>query len=155
MSAMGQISHTQIQAKVFEFALIDLVFSKRASFQPLWTVDSWAKFLIWLALNCGLPGDRESLELFADALGTHLTTKMRRIFFERTLSDLDVRLIADPADENVLIFPGSGGRQITKDEANQTLEKVGLTERVPIDRTYWQVHDAMILIPWKSQESDI
>ena len=57
---MEQISRTSIQAKAFEFALIELIYSKRDSFQPLWSVDSWVKFLIWLSLNCGLPGDKES-----------------------------------------------------------------------------------------------
>ena len=58
-----------IQSKVFEFAYSELVRSHRDSFQPLWTVDSWVKVLIWLALNCGLSGDRESLEIFSQALG--------------------------------------------------------------------------------------
>ena len=49
---MEQISRTSIQAKAFEFALLELIYSKRDSFQPLWSVDSWAKFLIWLSLCC-------------------------------------------------------------------------------------------------------
>ncbi len=64
---MEKISYSKIQAKVFDFALTDMILSKRDSFEPLWTVDSWAKFLIWMALNCGLSGERESLEYFADA----------------------------------------------------------------------------------------
>jgi len=60
MSSMEQISQTSIQAKVFEFALTELIYSKRDSFQPLWSIDSWVKFLIWLSLNCGLSGDKDS-----------------------------------------------------------------------------------------------
>jgi len=75
---MEQISRTSIQAKAFEFALMELIYSKRDSFQPLWSVDSWVKFLIWLSLNCGLSGDKESLELFAQAMGSPLTSRMRK-----------------------------------------------------------------------------
>ena len=82
---MEQISRTSIQAKAFEFALLELIYSKRDSFQPLWSVDSWAKFLIWLSLNCGLSGDKESLELFAKSMGSPLTSRMRKIFFESAL----------------------------------------------------------------------
>ena len=63
---MEQISRTSIQAKAFEFALLELIYSKRDSFQPLWSVDSWAKFLIWLSLNCGLSGEKESLEMLIE-----------------------------------------------------------------------------------------
>ena len=149
---MAQISYTKIQAQVFNFALTDLVLNKRDSFQPLWTVDSWAKFLIWMALNCGLSGGRESLEDFADALGPNLTRRMRKIFFERTYEDLGLYLIADPAEKNVLILPITGERAITKDEANKTLESVALIERVVLDRKRWQVLDAVIAIPWHASE---
>ena len=54
MSAMDQSQQTFIQAKIFDFALIELVQSHRDSFQPLWTVDSWVKFQIWMALNLSL-----------------------------------------------------------------------------------------------------
>ena len=76
---------SNIQAKMFDFAISELVRNQRETFEPIWTVDSWAKFLIWRALNCGLSGERKSLELFAESLGPQLTIRMRRIFFERTL----------------------------------------------------------------------
>ena len=79
---MEQISRTSIQAKAFEFALLELIYSKRDCFQPLWSVDSWVKFLIWLSLNCGLSGDKENLELFAKAMGFPLTRRMRKIFLK-------------------------------------------------------------------------
>ncbi|MED5469940.1 MAG: protein phosphatase, partial [Cyanobacteriota bacterium] len=37
------------QGKLVDFALAELVRQHRDSFQPLWTVDSWAKLLIWMA----------------------------------------------------------------------------------------------------------
>ena len=58
---------TSLQAKVFDFAIAELVLLHRERFKPLWTVESWVKFLIWMALNCGLSGEKESLELFAKA----------------------------------------------------------------------------------------
>ena len=65
---MKNTDQSNIQANMFDFALSELVRSQRNSFEPIWTVDSWVKFLIWISLNCGLPGDRQSLENFADAL---------------------------------------------------------------------------------------
>ena len=85
---MEQSHQTNIQAKFFDFALVELVHKHRDSFQPLWTVDSWVKFLIWLTLNCGLSGERESIELFVEALGARLTSRMRKVFFERHVDDL-------------------------------------------------------------------
>ena len=81
---MQNANETRLQAKVFDFALAELVLEHRTSFDPLWTVDSWVKFLIWMALNCGLSGEKDSLEFFANALGAPLSSRMRRIFFERT-----------------------------------------------------------------------
>ena len=78
----------RVQATLFDFAILELIRQNRTSFEPLWTVDSWAKLMIWLALNCGLSGDRDSLEQFGSALGAPLTSRMRRVFFERELSDL-------------------------------------------------------------------
>ena len=57
---MDQFQETSLQARVFDFAIAELVFQHRTGFDPLWTVDSWVKFLIWLALNCGLSGERET-----------------------------------------------------------------------------------------------
>jgi hypothetical protein len=42
-----------LQAALVDFAIGELVRQHRESFGPLWTVESWAKLLIWLALNCG------------------------------------------------------------------------------------------------------
>ncbi len=139
-----------LQAKIFDFALTDLVIRHRNSFEPFWTLDSWAKFLIWMTLNCGLSGEGESLELFADALGPSLSKRMRRIFFERTLENLSIRLMADPAESKVLVMSLRGASQITEDQAALALDRVGLVQRVELDRSSWEVFDAMISIPWKS-----
>ena len=75
---MKNTNQANIQAKIFDFALSELVRNQRESFEPIWTVDSWVKLLIWLSLNCGFSGERESLEIFANALGAPLTIKMRK-----------------------------------------------------------------------------
>jgi hypothetical protein len=45
-----------LQATLVDFALAELVRQHRESFPPLWSAESWAKLLIWLALNCGCNG---------------------------------------------------------------------------------------------------
>ena len=152
MSAMDQSQQTLIQAKVFDFALGELVRKHRNSFQPLWTVDSWVKFLIWLTLNCELSGERESIELFANALGPRLTGRMRRIFFERTDDNLALKLMADPADQKVLIMPIGASSLVPFDQAEQLLDHVELRQRVEPDQALWQELDAVIAIPWQSLE---
>jgi len=72
-----------LQATLVDFALAELVRAHRLSFQPLWSAESWAKLLIWLALNCGCSGDEASLRTFAEALGAVQTGRLRRLFFER------------------------------------------------------------------------
>jgi len=151
---MEQISRTSIQAKAFEFALLELIYSKRDSFQPLWSVDSWAKFLIWLSLNCGLSGNKESLELFAKAMGSPLTSRMRRIFFERVLEDLSLHVMADPSETNVLIMPITLDKVINNNEVIQALQMIGLSEKVSLSSSSWKRHDSIISIPWKVK-SDI
>ena len=148
---MEQISRTSIQAKAFEFALAELIYSKRDSFQPLWSVDSWVKFLIWLSLNCGLSGEKESLELFAKAMGSSLTIRMRKIFFERALDDLSLHLIADPAEAQVLIMPLSLEKRIKNDDVVQALEIVRLSNQVSLDSALWKRHDSIVSIPWKAK----
>ena len=151
---MEQISRTSIQAKAFEFALLELIYSKRDSFQPLWSVDSWVKFLIWLSLNCGLSGEKESLELFANAMGSLLTRRMRKIFFERSLEDLSLHVIADPADAQVLIMPLTPEKKIVNNDVVQALKVVGLAKKVLLDSTLWKRHDSIVSIPWTAK-SDI
>ncbi len=151
---MEQISRISIQAKAFEFALLELIYSKRDSFQPLWTIDSWVKFLIWLSLNCGLSGDKESLEFFAKAMGSPLTRRMRKIFFERALEDLSLHVMADPAEEQVLIMPLSADKTIKNNDVVQALQRIRLSEKVSLSSSSWERHNSILSIPWKLK-SDI
>ncbi len=143
-----------IQAKVVDFALAELVRQHRESFQPLWTVDSWVKFLIWIALNCGLPGERESLELFANSLGSRMISRMRRLFFERTLENLEIKIMADPAERQVLLMPLAGQTSISSKDAVQALEEVALADQILMDTSRWQYLDAVLVIPWKVSETE-
>ena len=151
---MEQISRISIQAKVFEFALIELIYSKRATFLPLWSIDSWVKFLIWLSLNCGLSGEKESLELFAKAMGSSLTTRMRKVFFERAVVDLSLHILADPAEDQVLIMPMDGHKRILDNEVAQALQTIGLSHKVSLSPAAWDRHDLIVSIPWNTK-SDI
>ena len=141
----------RLQATLFDFAVLELIRQHRESFAPLWTVDSWAKLLIWLALNCGLAGVRDSWEHFASALGAPLTSRLRRVFFERDLGDLELQVLADPAEQQVLVLP-----QVAADPAlleiervARALERVGLLDRVVPDRSRWQQLDGVVAIPWE------
>ena len=151
---MEQISRTSIQAKVFEFALLELIYSKRDSFQPLWSVDSWVKFLIWLSLNCGLSGEKESLEKFAEAMGSPLTSRMRKIFFERALEDLSLHVMADPSEAQFLIMPIALDKSINDNDVVQALKTIGLSDKVSLSSAAWERHDSIVSIPWKVK-SDI
>ena len=142
----------RLQATLFDFAIGELVRQHRDSFAPLWTAESWAKLMIWLALNCGCPGDEAGLRAFAEALGPVVTSRMRRLFFERELDDLELRLMADPAEQQVLLLP-CGALEALEDPARlrQALERVGLLERVVADPARWQRLDALVAIPWKPE----
>ena len=154
MSSMEQSQQTQIQAKLFEFSLFEMVRRHRDAFQPLWTVDSWVKFLIWMTLNCGLSGERESIDLFVNALGSRLSTRMRKIFFERNCEELALQLIADPAESNVLIVSLSGSLSVNIDQLEPVLDQVGLLEKIELDKSLWQKLDGVIALPWKPLDNN-
>ena len=143
----------QLQGTLVDFALMELIRQHRESFQPLWTVDSWAKLLIWLALNCGLSGERDSLEQFAKALGAPLTSRLRRVFFERELGDLELQVLADPAEQQVLVLSQvpEDASVLHLDQVAKALERVGLTGRV-VERARWQQLDGVMTIPWSSTD---
>ena len=142
---------SRLQATLVDFAIAELVRQHRDSFQPLWTAEAWAKFLIWLALNCGCSGDQQGLEAFALALGPVLTGRMRRVFFERELEDLDLQVMADPAERQVLVLPmGPALGAMDPVGVAQALEKVGLMDRITADPNAWQQRDALVVIPWDS-----
>lgn len=142
---------SRLQATLVDFAIAELVRQHRDSFQPLWTAEAWAKFLIWLALNCGCSGDQQGLEAFALALGPVLTGRMRRVFFERELEDLDLQVMADPAERQVLVLPmGPALGAMDPVGVAQALERVGLMDRITADPNAWQQRDALVVIPWDS-----
>ena len=143
-----------LQGTLVDFAIAELVRANRASFEPLWSAESWAKLLIWLALNCGCSGDRQGLEAFAAALGPALTGRMRRVFFERELADLELQLLADPAEQQVLVLPtGPADTVLQPERIAQALERVSLSARVVDDRSRWQSLEALVAIPWREREA--
>lgn len=137
-----------LQATLFDFAIGELVRQHRESFQPLWTPEAWAKLLIWLSLNCGCSGDRQGLEAFAAALGPVLTGRMRRIYFERVLDDLDLQLLADPAEQQVLALPLGPSGAPPLEAVAEALQRVGLAGRVVADRGRWQSLESVVAVPW-------
>ena len=149
---MEKTQQIGIQAKVFDFALMELVRTHRESFLPKWSIDSWAKFLIWLSLCSGLSGERESLELFANSLGPLITRRMRKAFFERTLEHESIYMIADPAESSVLLMPVSGKAQIKSADVLRVLEVLELSNSVFLDQSTWKFNEGIISIDWKASE---
>lgn len=139
---------SRLQAALFEFAITELVRSHRDSFQPRWSAESWAKLLIWLALNCGCSGDQDSLRAFAEALGPALSGRLRHTFFERELEALALKLLADPAEALVLVMPLEPGVSLPAQAlVEAALAAEGLGDRlVPVDQ--WQQLEGLLAIPW-------
>ncbi len=138
-----------LQATLVDFALAELVRAHRHSFQPLWSAESWAKLLIWLALNCGCSGDEASLRTFAEALGGVQTGRLRRLFFERELEPLDLRLLADPAEPQVLVLPlGPADAALSSERISQALQQVQLSALLPADPGCWRRLENAVAIPW-------
>ena len=148
---MSRPDPEQLQGTLVDFALLELIRQHRESFQPLWTVDSWAKLMIWLSLNCGLSGERDALEQFAAALGERITLRLRRTFFERELADLELQVLADPAEQQVLLLSQApqDPAVLKPDRLSAALDRVGLTDRVVAERSRWQQLEGVVAIPWK------
>lgn len=145
------VDSTNIQATLFDFAIGELVRQHRASFQPLWSSESWAKLLIWLALNCGCSGDEAGLKTFAAALGPVLSGRLRRLYFERELTDLGLQVMADPAEQQVLVLPLDGGGAdadtLNPERVAAALERLELLPLVA-EPGRWQQLEALVAIPW-------
>jgi len=136
------------QATLFDFAITELVRQHRESFPPLWSVESWAKLLIWLALNCGCAAEAAALEAFAAALGPLLTGRLRRVFFERELEDLNLKVMADPAEPQVLLLPLDATGPLPDGERGRlALERLGLAP-LTADRARWEALEGLIAVPW-------
>ena len=141
-----------LQATLVDFALAELVRQHRESFPPLWSQESWAKLLIWLALNCGCSGDEAGLKAFAEAIGPLQMGRLRRVFFERELGDLELQLMADPAEQQVLVLPQGPAEEVLEPaRIAQALERVELSGLLPADQSRWQRLDAVVAIPWQEQ----
>jgi hypothetical protein len=141
-------SREALQATLFDFAIGELVRQHRGSFEPLWSAESWAKLLIWLALNCGCSGDEAGLKAFAEAIGPGLSTRLRRLFFERELGDLQLQLMADPAEQQVLVLPQAPEPELLEQaRIAEALQRVGLLACVA-EPERWQRLDALVAIPW-------
>jgi hypothetical protein len=141
-----------LQATLVDFALAELVRQHRESFPPLWSQESWAKLLIWLALNCGCSGDEAGLKAFAEAIGPLQMGRLRRVFFERQLGDLELQLMADPAEQQVLVLPQGPAEEVLQPaRIAQALERVELSGLLPADQSRWQRLDAVVAIPWQEQ----
>jgi hypothetical protein len=143
---------TRLQATLVDFALAELVRQHRTSFQPLWTADSWAKLLIWLALNCGCSGAEADLQRFADALGPALGARLRRLYFQRELEHLDLQVLADPAEAQVLVLPlGPDPAALSAGRIAQAVEQVDLAPRLVLDQERWGRLEGAVAIPWRPQ----
>ena len=74
---------------------------------------------------------------------------MRRLFFERELDDLALQVMADPAEQQVLVLPmGPTLGAMDPQAVAQALERVGLVDRITADSSAWQQLDAVVAIPW-------
>ena len=155
-SADALPSQDTLRANLADFALAELVRQHRTSFAPTWTIESWAKLLIWLALNSGCAGDKASLEAFAASLGPERSGRLRRLFFSREFEATGLRLLADPADGQVLV---EGGLSAVADGSDQeseldpvaaALDAVGLAALVVPNRQRWQRRDGGVVIPYSA-----
>jgi hypothetical protein len=151
LSRMAAMDAPRLQARLFDFAIGELVRQHRESFQPLWTTESWAKLMIWLSLNCGCSGDRQGLETFAAALGS-VSGRMRRLFFERELDDLDLQVLADPAEQQVLVLPLHQGSSLEPARVAQALERLELLPRLVAQPNHWQHLEGVVAIPWRHHD---
>jgi hypothetical protein len=143
---------SRLQATLVDFALGELVRQHRDRFQPLWTAESWAKLLIWLALNCGCGADGADLQRFAEALGPALAARLRRQYYQRELEDLDLQVLADPAEPQVLVLPlGPDPAALRADRIAAALERVGLAPRVVLEQECWGRLERAVVIPWRPQ----
>jgi hypothetical protein len=142
------------QARLFAFAIDELVRQHRASFQPLWSAESWAKLLIWLALNCGCSGEREALEEFAAALGSLQTTRLRQLFFSRELEELGLRLLADPAEAEALALAEDPQAPLDRQRLRQVLEREGLLPLLADPEHWLAAEDGVTRLPWRVRRHD-
>jgi hypothetical protein len=145
----GTLGADDLRARLVDLALDDLVRARRTAFAPLWSVESWAKFLIWMALRCGSGPDREALEAFAMALGEPLSARLRQQFFSREEIDQGLRLLADPAQPEVLLLAIDAADTAPDHErAAACFRRHGLSDRLDPDPAHWRVQAGVLAVPW-------
>jgi hypothetical protein len=74
---------------------------------------------------------------------------MRRIFFERELEDLQLRVLADPAEPQVLVLPLGPAGPLDHGRVVAALERLGLLARVAAEPQRWQQLEAALALPWQ------
>lgn len=81
--------------------------------------------------------------------------RMRRTFFERELADLELHVLADPADAQVLLLSQApqDPSVLAPERLTRALERADLLELVTADQSQWQALDGVVAIPWKRPES--
>ena len=79
-----------------------------------------------------------------------LTGRLRRLFFERELGDLDLKVMADPAEAQVLVMPLGPAQPLAEADVKAALDQVKLTELVLADPGSWQQLEALVAIPWRA-----
>lgn len=147
--ADGTLEAADLRARLVDLALDDLVRSRRTAFSPLWTVESWAKLLIWMALRCGSGPDREALEAFAAALDEPLSARLRQLFFSREDIDEGLRLLADPAQPEVLLLAiDAADTPPDHDRAAACFRRHGLSDRLDPDPAHWHERPGLLAVPW-------
>ena len=147
--ADGTLEGADLRARLVDLALDDLVRSRRTAFSPLWSVESWAKLLIWMALRCGSGPDREALEAFAAALDEPLSARLRQLFFSREDIDEGLRLLADPAQPEVLLLAiDAADTPPDADRAAACFRRHGLSDRLDPDPAHWHERPGLLAVPW-------
>jgi hypothetical protein len=83
-------------------------------------------------------------------MGAPLALRLRRLFFERELVDLNLLIKADPAEPHGLVLPLDPHRaaQVPPGLATEALQRTGLEPLVVADRLAWQQGEALVAIPW-------
>ena len=80
---------------------------------------------------------------------------MRRTFFERELGDLELHVLADPADPQVLLLSQAPQDPLVlaPERLTRALQRLDLLEHVTADQREWQALDGVVAIPWKRPKS--
>jgi hypothetical protein len=74
---------------------------------------------------------------------------MRRLFFERDLEDLNLRLMADPAEPQALALPLDAlAGDPDPQRVAEAVRRVGLAERLMAAES-WRAHEGVMALSWR------